>query len=97
MRVKEIISELTFMGHPCTKDCSGHKAGYKWSLDRNGATATTPSNSFNNGVNIAQAKRAARPQGGGKMPQYTSQTPNAIRKREARIQAKLTQQTKNVD
>lgn len=78
---------LTFMGSPCTKDCSGHKAGYKWSLDHNGAGAQTPSQSFNNGTTIAQAARMARPQGGGKIAQYTSNTPNAIRKRNARLQA----------
>lgn len=93
MRVREIINELDFMGHTCTKDCSGHKAGYKWSLDHNGAGANTPSPSFNNGTTIAQAKRAARPQGGGKLPQYTSQTPNAVRKRMARAQAKQQQLT----
>ena len=27
MRIHEIITELTFNGHPCTKDCSGHMAG----------------------------------------------------------------------
>lgn len=87
MKIREIIESLTFMGSPCTKDCSGHKAGYKWSLDHNGASAATPSTSFNNGVTIAQAARMARPQGGGKIAQYTSQTANAVRKRNARLQA----------
>lgn len=79
---------LTFMGHACTKDCSGHKAGYKWSLDHNGAGANGPSTSFNTGTTIAQAARLARPQGGGKIAQYTSQTPNAVRKRNQRLQAR---------
>lgn len=87
------LDELDFMGHTCTKDCSGHKAGYEWSLKRNGATAQTPSPSFNNGTTIAQAKRQARPQGGGKMPGYVSQTPDAIRKRMARAQARQQQAT----
>lgn len=91
--LEQELLELDFMGHACTKDCSGHKAGYEWSLKRNGATAQTPSPSFNNGTTIAQAKRAARPQGGGKMPGYTSQTKDAIRKREARLQARQQQTT----
>lgn len=32
MRIHEIITELTFNGHPCTKDCSGHMAGRNFSL-----------------------------------------------------------------
>jgi len=33
MRAKEFLNEqsgLTFRGFPCTKDCSGHAAGYAW-------------------------------------------------------------------
>ncbi len=43
---------LTFMGSPCTKDCSGHKAGYEWSEKRGGQTANSHSQSFNNGAAI---------------------------------------------
>jgi hypothetical protein len=25
--------QKTFEGYPCTKDCSGHEAGYKWAED----------------------------------------------------------------
>lgn len=44
---------LTFMGSPCTKDCSGHKAGYEWSEKRGGQTANSHSQSFNNGAAIS--------------------------------------------
>jgi len=33
MKINEItegILGLTYRGYPCTKDCSGHKAGYEW-------------------------------------------------------------------
>ncbi len=81
---------LTFMGSPCTKDCSGHQAGYKWSLDRGGRVANGHSNSFNNGTNIAAGVSKKRKQGGGKLPGYVSQTKDAIRKRAARAFAKTT-------
>jgi hypothetical protein len=31
MRIHEIITELTFNGLPCTKDCSGNSAGFSYS------------------------------------------------------------------
>lgn len=56
MRAHEFITEtgLTFFGSPCTKDCSGHKAGYEWAK-RKGVTAPPMSSSpsFNNGAGIA--------------------------------------------
>lgn len=84
MLIREILSELTFMGSPCTKDCSGHKAGYEWGIRHKGRTAKSWSNSFNNGTDIAKQKIAMRPQGGGKLPGYVSQTPSAVRKRAQR-------------
>jgi hypothetical protein len=89
----ENLQELTFHGSTCTKDCSGHRAGYKWSMDRGGIMdPDSASQSFVNGSNIAvrlgQEYRARRAQGGGRMPGYTSQTAQAIRKREVRAQAK---------
>jgi hypothetical protein len=27
-------SSSTFMGYPCTADCSGHEAGYKWAEEK---------------------------------------------------------------
>jgi hypothetical protein len=50
----EQLEELTFMGmSQCTKDCSGHRAGYAWSKARGGATAASWSPSFNRGADIA--------------------------------------------
>ena len=50
------LRELTFMGmSQCTKDCSGHKAGYAWSKQRGGAHAASWSPSFNKGAEIAAA------------------------------------------
>ena len=87
MRMSEILNELDFMGSPCTKDCSGHKAGYEWSLKKGGAIAASPSNSFNNGARIGQRQATQRPQGGGKRAGYTSQTAGAMRRRQQRLAA----------
>ena len=82
----EPIQEKKFMGSQCTKDCSGHKAGYKWSVDRNGQIENTPSQSFNNGTAIG--KRQFRQQGGGKVGGQLSMSPEAIRKRNQRAAKK---------
>jgi len=86
------LAELEFMGSTCTKDCSGHRAGYKWSMDRGGKQPSplSPSPSFNKGAAIAAKVRVARPQGGGKFAQYLSQTSSAVRQRQQRAQAKIT-------
>jgi len=37
MKISDIFTEATglmFRGYPCTKDCSGHKAGYRWAAER---------------------------------------------------------------
>jgi len=47
------LDELSFLGSPCTKDCSGHRAGYSWSKARGNRTAMSNSNSFNNGARLA--------------------------------------------
>lgn len=48
------LNELTFMGSQCTKDCSGHRAGYSWSQARGGQNANSPfSPSFNKGSVLA--------------------------------------------
>jgi hypothetical protein len=86
MKISDILNELTFMGSQCTKDCSGHRAGYKWSLERGGQQAASRSNSFNNGAAIGVQQTQRRPQGGGKIPGFTSQTANAVRKRTQRLQ-----------
>jgi hypothetical protein len=52
-RRKRRLKELTFMGSQCTKDCSGHKAGYQWSLARGRTHAASWSPSFNKGAELA--------------------------------------------
>ena len=102
MRISDLLSEqqldeLSFMGSQCTKDCSGHRAGYKWSLDRGGVeNPASPSQSFINGSNIGarqmQKNKQQRTQGGGKIKGYQSQTQQAVRKREQRAAARQTAQ-----
>jgi hypothetical protein len=49
------VDELSFLGSECTKDCSGHRAGYKWSKDRGGVDGNSPySPSFNKGAALAK-------------------------------------------
>ena len=47
------LDELTFMGSQCTKDCSGHRAGYEWSVARGRRSAASWSPSFNKGAQLA--------------------------------------------
>lgn len=62
MKIEELLNELSFYGSPCTKDCSGHRAGWYWANHYN---ITNPdhcngsSNSFNNGCGISIAQRTA--------------------------------------
>ena len=52
----EQLNELMFMNmSPCKTDCSGHRAGYKWSKDRGGVSTASWSDSFNRGAEIAKA------------------------------------------
>lgn len=52
----EQLNELDFMGmSPCTKDCSGHRAGYQWSQKHGGVSTASQSDSFNRGAEIAKA------------------------------------------
>jgi len=44
------LNELTFRGSQCTKDCSGHAAGYEWSKRKGGVDAASWSPSFNKGA-----------------------------------------------
>lgn len=47
-----MVTQQTFMGRPCTIDCSGHEAGYRWA-EENGIDDPNEcdgnSNSFNEG------------------------------------------------
>ena len=53
---RERLNELSFMGSPCTKDCSGHRAGYSW-YKKKGYEPASWSNSFNSGAAIAASGR----------------------------------------
>lgn len=59
MLINEIINELSFAGSRCTKDCSGHKAGYRWAMRRGANKCNSRSQSFNNGCNIASNQMQA--------------------------------------
>ena len=51
--LRDELNELSFLGSPCTKDCSGHRAGYAWSRARGGRQGNSPfSPSFNNGAQL---------------------------------------------
>ena len=52
----EQLDELSFLGSECTKDCSGHRAGYEWSSRKGNIQGTSPySPSFNKGANLRAA------------------------------------------
>jgi len=53
---EEQLDELTFKGSECTKDCSGHRAGYEWWL-RKRKNPMSWSPSFNKGAALAAAGR----------------------------------------
>lgn len=57
MKMWEIISELEFKGSTCTKDCSGHKAGYAWSKKKGNRNCDSRSPSFNKGCEIAKKEK----------------------------------------
>ena len=60
MKLKELIQELSFHGRTCTKDCSGHKAGWEWErAHQTNQQSQTPSPSFNDGTDIAISQRKA--------------------------------------
>jgi pyrimidine deaminase RibD-like protein len=51
--LKDKLDELSFLGSQCTKDCSGHRAGYAWSQNKGGQVANSPfSPSFNKGSQL---------------------------------------------
>lgn len=51
----EKLDELMFKGvSQCTKDCSGHRAGYEW-YQRRGVEPASWSDSFNRGAAVAKA------------------------------------------
>jgi len=50
----EQLDELKFKGSQCTKDCSGHRAGYEWWLTKR-RNPYSWSDSFNKGAALAAA------------------------------------------
>jgi hypothetical protein len=61
MRLNELLTELTFQGRPCTKDCSGHLAGYQWAMKKAAlGAAQSHSASFNSGAEVADHQKAAK-------------------------------------
>jgi len=53
---EEQLDELSFLGSECTKDCSGHRAGYEWSARKGNVPGNSPySPSFNKGANLRSA------------------------------------------
>jgi len=56
--LKDTLNELSFLGSECTKDCSGHRAGYEWSKRKGLRHGNSPySPSFNKGAALAVAGR----------------------------------------
>ena len=73
------LNELTFMGSQCTKDCSGHRAGYAWSRARGGQDANSPfSPSFNKGSAIGTAELMKSKQPKTPKPPPAPGTPRAL-------------------
>jgi hypothetical protein len=58
MTIDELLTELTFHGSQCTKDCSGHRAGWAWAKEHPNRVSTNQKThpSFNNGVDIQRAR-----------------------------------------
>ena len=53
---RQELDELSFLGSECTKDCSGHRAGYEWSKRKGLRQANSLySPSFNKGSALAVA------------------------------------------
>lgn len=60
MKIRELLSEITFYGRTCTKDCSGHSAGHAWAISKNinkVADCASASTSFTGGCQVAVAQK----------------------------------------
>jgi hypothetical protein len=49
------LDELQFKGSTCTVDCSGHRAGYEWSIRKGRGIPNSWSPSFNKGAALHRA------------------------------------------
>lgn len=77
MKIKEIITELSFHGRKCVKDCQGHAAGYAWGMRHKGeSSCTSNSPSFARGCEIANDQihknRIIKPRIRGDQNRYVS-------------------------
>lgn len=73
----EQLDELMFRGSQCTKDCSGHRAGFDWSMKRGGQDGNSPwSPSFNKGAAIAKMDVMAKQPQKKPAPQQVQPNPN---------------------
>lgn len=52
---EEQLDELSFLGSQCTKDCSGHRAGYEWSKVNTPRIPNSWSPSFNKGAALQRS------------------------------------------
>jgi pyrimidine deaminase RibD-like protein len=75
--LKDELNELMFRGSQCTKDCSGHRAGFDWSMKRGGQDGNSPwSPSFNKGAAIAKMDVMAKQPQKKPAPQQVQVQPN---------------------
>lgn len=60
MKISDIVTEAPpkFHGSQCTKDCSGHKAGYSWGNRKPTSNCGSKSPSFTKGCLIAKKHRS---------------------------------------
>lgn len=75
--LKDELNELSFRGSQCTKDCSGHRAGFDWSMKRGGQDGNSPwSPSFNKGAAIAKMDVMAKQPQKKPAPEQVQPNPN---------------------
>ncbi len=79
MKIIEIINEYNFHGRTCTNDCSGHKAGWYWSKNKqvtNPIQCNQPySPSFQGGCNTALDKNLKHPRIRNNSGQFANPNP----------------------
>lgn len=65
MRILELLTELTFGGSQCTRNCIGHVTGFNWKKNNSDSPCLSTNASFNKGCAIAdkqiKAGRVRRP------------------------------------
>jgi hypothetical protein len=79
MRINELLVELSFQGEPCTKDCSGHSAGYNWAIKHMDKDCSSKNPSFTSGCNVAKkqaANKAIKKPEITKEPEQDTKEPN---------------------